>query len=68
MSAAPPPNKELPEVREMQAAARSGRWRQIGSILPEGALAMRKQFFVDKVRCGSMPLRQCWLEGKRMTR
>ncbi len=50
MSAAPPPNKELPEVREMQAAARSGRVRQVAAVLPEGAVRMRKDFFADKVR------------------
>ncbi|KAI8475168.1 MAG: integral membrane protein DUF106-domain-containing protein [Monoraphidium minutum] len=48
MSAAPPPDKELPEVREMQAAARSQRVRALGGWLPEGALAMRKTFFADK--------------------
>lgn len=48
MSAAPPPDKELPEVREMQAAARSGRVRQLGGWIPEGALRMRRDFFAEK--------------------
>lgn len=50
MAAAPPASKELPEVREMQAAARSQRWRQLGNWLPEGALRMRKDFLTDKVQ------------------
>ncbi|GBF95480.1 ER membrane complex subunit 3-like [Raphidocelis subcapitata] len=48
MSAAPPPSKELLEVREMQAAARSARVRAVANMLPEGSMRMRKDFFADK--------------------
>lgn len=48
MNAAPPACKELSEVREMQAAARSQRVRQFGNFLPEAAMRMRKEFFNDK--------------------
>lgn len=58
MSAPPPPSKELPEVREAQAAARSQRTRAAAGWLPEGALRMRKDFFADKVRAQLVCARQ----------
>ena len=48
MSAAPPAgNKELPELREAAAAARSQRCRALGAWLPEPAVRMRRAFFAD---------------------
>lgn len=48
MSSAPPAaNKELPEVREQQAAARSQRARALSGWLPEPAVRMRRRFFAD---------------------
>jgi hypothetical protein len=41
----PPNNKELKEVREMQAVARSGRLRGFGRFIPETSFKMRKEYF-----------------------
>ncbi|GFR50776.1 hypothetical protein Agub_g13041 [Astrephomene gubernaculifera] len=44
----PPNNKELKEVREMQAVSRSGRLRGFGRFIPETSFKMRKDYFAGE--------------------
>ncbi|GIL50129.1 hypothetical protein Vafri_6437 [Volvox africanus] len=44
----PPTNKELKEVREMQAVARAGRLRGFGRVIPETSFKMRKDYFAGE--------------------
>ncbi|KXZ45653.1 hypothetical protein GPECTOR_52g52 [Gonium pectorale] len=47
-SAPPPSNKELKEVREMQAVTRAGRLRAMGRFIPETSYKMRKDYFAGE--------------------
>ncbi len=42
-------SKDAKQIKDMQAVARSARFRACGSWLPEQAYKLRKHFFVGKV-------------------
>ncbi|PNH09431.1 ER membrane protein complex subunit 3 [Tetrabaena socialis] len=44
----PPSNKELKELKEMQAVARAGRVRGYGRFIPETSFKMRKEYFAGE--------------------
>eukprot|EP00198_Chlamydomonas_reinhardtii_P005868 XP_001695204.1 hypothetical protein CHLREDRAFT_130716 [Chlamydomonas reinhardtii] len=51
-NAPPPNNKDLKEIREMQALTRAGRLRGFGRFIPETSFKMRKEYFAG-VRTGA---------------
>ncbi|PNW78361.1 hypothetical protein CHLRE_09g400400v5 [Chlamydomonas reinhardtii] len=47
-NAPPPNNKDLKEIREMQALTRAGRLRGFGRFIPETSFKMRKEYFAGE--------------------